>query len=137
MRYGAYVLLCAPLLLVSPAVLAADVQPDRSQWPAGSPAVTLSITLPDGRSQEITTHESGLAVVSSGGRQYGFRPTMYDDAGRKMTVTVFDLGTATEAERELASVDVTGGAVAAIVGKPAPPFKVKAWKIAMQEQLSR
>jgi len=137
MRYGAYVLICAPLLLVSPAVLAADVQPDRSQWPAGSPAVTLSITLPDGRSQEITTHESGLAVVSSGGRQYGFRPTMYDDAGKKMTVTLFDLGNATEPERELASVDVTGGAVASVVGKPAPPFKVKAWKAAMQERSTR
>lgn len=95
--------------------------------PPQGPAVSMSVTTPDGRAQELTTHESGLATLDVGGHHYGFRPTMYDDAGTKMTITIFDMGGPGQALHELAAVDVTGGG-AAVASKSTPVFKVKASK---------
>jgi len=92
-----------------------------------SPAVSLSITLPDGQTRQLTTQESGLATVTVDGRDYGFRPTMQDDLGTRMTVTIFDLGSKTEPVREIGTVDVRGGG-AAVAAKTTPPFKVQATK---------
>jgi hypothetical protein len=42
-----------------------------------APVVTRSVTLPDGRTQEVTAAESGPATVSlKDGTEYGFRPTI-------------------------------------------------------------
>jgi hypothetical protein len=100
----------------------------RAQMPATvSPPVTLSITLPDGSARTLTTHESGLATVTVNGRDYGFRPTMHDDAGMRMTVTIFDMGSQSDAVKEVGSVEVKGGGPAT-ASKTTPAFKVQARK---------
>jgi hypothetical protein len=48
---------------------------------AYAPVVTMSVTLPDGRTQEVSAAESGLATVNlKDGTEYGFRPTIQDSA---------------------------------------------------------
>ncbi len=95
--------------------------------PAGSPHVMLSVTLPDGKTQTLATHESGLATVDVGDKEYGFRPTMLDDEGARFIVTIFDMGGKTEALKEIGTVDVRGGA-SAVASKTTPAFKVQARK---------
>ncbi len=42
-----------------------------------APVVTMSVTLPDGRTRELTAAESGLATVQlQDGSEYGLRPTI-------------------------------------------------------------
>jgi hypothetical protein len=135
-RVNSIVGLCAAVLLAAPVTARAQSEPDRSQWPAGSPAVTMSVTTPDGRTQDLVTHESGLATVTVNGHQYGFRPTMRDDAGTRMTITVFDMGTSTAPVKEIASVDVTGGS-AAVATNSSPAFRVRASKGAAQDRMTR
>lgn len=105
---------------------AAAAQTDGS-IPAGSPHVALSITLPDGKTEALATHESGLATVVVGERKYGFRPTMLDDEGNRFVVTIFDMGSSTEAVKEIGTVDVRGGGPA-VAAKTTPAFKVQARK---------
>jgi hypothetical protein len=112
-------LLAGLFICVSAAAARAQASP--------SPVVTMSITLPDGQVKEMTTHESGLAVVTSGGHEYGFRPTMHDDQGTRMTITIFDMGNASEAVREIGIVDVKGGGPV-VATKTTPSFKVQARK---------
>lgn len=97
------------------------------QVPPEGPTVSMNIVGPGRHSEQLTTHESGLATLDVNGHQYGFRPTMYDDAGTKMTVTIFDMGGPGQAVRELAEVDVIGGN-AGVTSKSTPAFTVKAWK---------
>ena|SRR6478735_11940374 len=130
-------LLAGLVICVSPAAAQDHSSPNPAQSsstpaqsssaPAGSPVVTMSVTLPDGQVKELTTHESGLAVVTAGGHEYGFRPTMHDDQGTRMTVTVFDMGNSSEAVREIGMVDVRGGGPV-VVTKTTPAFKVQARK---------
>ena len=118
MRAKTFIALLAGLFLcVFPAAI-------QAQDPS-NPGVALSVTLPDGQIRQLTTHESGLATVIVGSREYGFRPTMHDDEGRQMTITIFDMGSRTEPVRELGTVDVKGGASAA-ASKTSPSFKVQA-----------
>ncbi len=45
-----------------------------------APIVTMSITLPDGQTRELTAPESGLAALTlKDGTEFGFRPTIQDD----------------------------------------------------------
>jgi len=97
------------------------------QVPPEGPTVSMNVVGPGGHSDELTTHESGLATLDVNGHQYGFRPTMYDDAGTKMTITIFDMGGPGQAVRELAEVNLTGGG-AGVTSKSSPAFTVKAWK---------
>ncbi len=92
-----------------------------------SPPVSLVVTLPDGSSKTLSTHESGLATVTVKGREYGFRPTMHDDAGMRMTVTIFDMGGPTEVVKEIGALDLKGGGPA-VASKTTPAFKVEARK---------
>ena len=87
----------------------------------------MSVTLPDGKTQELSAPEGGLATVKVGNREYGFRPTMHDDQGARITVTVFDMGSTTESEKELGTIDLKGGGTAAS-SKTTPAFKVTAHK---------
>ena len=99
--------------------------------PPEGPVVSMSVTPRGGTATELTTHESGLATLDVGGHQYGFRPTMHDDAGTSMTVTIFDMGGPGQAVHELAEVEVTGGGPA-VGSKTTPAFTLKAWKGARQ-----
>ncbi|MGE3955482.1 MAG: hypothetical protein AB7H96_02100 [Vicinamibacterales bacterium] len=94
-----------------------------------SPAVVLSVTLPDGQVKQLDTYESGLVTVTVSNREYGFRPTMHDDAGTRMTITVFDMGGNTEGVREVGSVEVKGGGPS-VSTRTSPAFKVQARKAA-------
>ena len=118
---NAIVLLTGLVVSVSPA-LASD-----QNTPSASPGVSLSITLPDGQTRQVSTHESGLATVTVAGHEYGFRPTMLDDLGTRMTITIFDLGSKTEPVREIGMIDVKGGG-APVASKTTPAFKVQATK---------
>lgn len=69
-------------------------------------------------------------MVTVGGREYGFRPTMHDDAGTRMTVTIFDMGGPTDAVKEVGAVELRGGGPA-VSSKTSPSFKVQARKGAM------
>ncbi len=98
----------------------------RAQSPL-NPTIAMSVTLPDGKTQEVSAPEGGLATVKVGDHDYGFRPTMYDEQGARITVTVFDMGSSSEAVRELGSVDLKGGA-APVASRTTPSFKVSAHK---------
>jgi hypothetical protein len=52
---------------------------------------------------------------------------MYDEQGARITVTVFDMGSTTEPEKELGTVDLKGGG-GAVLSKTTPAFKVSAHK---------
>ena len=99
----------------------------QSTIPPKGPAVSMSVAGPSGTVHDLTTHESGLATLDVNGHQYGFRPTMHDDAGARMTVTIFDMGEGAQPVRELAAVDVSGGGPA-VASKSSPAFRVKASK---------
>lgn len=48
---------------------------------AYAPVVTMSVTLPGGRTQDLTAPESGLATLQlKDGSEYGFRPTIQDSS---------------------------------------------------------
>jgi hypothetical protein len=91
---------------------------------AYAPVVHFSVTLPSGQTQSLSAPESGLARATAAGAEYAFRPTMIDDAGQDVVVTIFDLGNATTAVRELGSVEVRKGG-AAVTSKTTPAFKVQ------------
>ena len=99
----------------------------QSTIPPKGPTVSMSVAGPTGAMHDLTTHESGLATLDVNGHQYGFRPTMHDDVGARMTVTIFDMGEGSQPVRELAAVDVSGGGPA-VSSKSSPAFKIKAWK---------
>jgi len=95
-----------------------------------APIVTMSITLPDGRIQELTAPESGLATLTlKDGTAFGFRPTIQDDRPwSKVTVAVFKMPTATQATQLLGEVDVKTGATA-VPSKTTPIFKIAVTKV--------
>ena len=81
---------------------------------AYAPEVTMTITAPDGQTQDLTVLESSLGVFKlKTGTEYGFRPTMLDDKGSRVIVTIFDMN--------LSPVEL--GRVEAGVAKPAAPSK--------------
>ena len=120
-------ILLAGLFLCASAAFAtaADTPPARTV----TPTVTMSVTLPDGQVKSLTAPESGLATVTVGNREYGFRPTMHDDLGNRMTITIFDMGAATETVREVGTVDVKGGGPS-VSSKTTPAFRIQARKAA-------
>ena len=60
-----------------------------------APIVTMVVTMPDGRTQELTAAESGLATLTlKDGTEYEFRPTIQDSAPwNRIVVTVFKSAT--------------------------------------------
>ena len=64
---------------------------------AYAPIVTMVVTMPDGRTQELTAAESGLATLTlKDGTEYGFRPTIQDSAPwNRIVVTIFKSATPT------------------------------------------
>jgi len=92
--------------------------------------MTMSITLPDGQTRELTAPESGLATLTlKDGTEFGFRPTIQDDRPwSKITVAVFKMPTATHATQLLGEVDVKTGATA-VPSKTTPIFKVAVTKV--------
>jgi hypothetical protein len=90
-----------------------------------APVVTMSVGLPDGRTQELTAPESGLATVSlEDGTEYGFQPTIHDSMPwNRIVVTIFRMAATNSPTQILGEVELKRG------GPPAdsntnPSFRV-------------
>ena len=92
---------------------------------AYAPVVSMDVRTADGQDHTIAAHESGLATLKVNGQEYGFRPTMWDDKGTHVTVTIFRLGAD---EAEVGSVDLHAGK-AAVDAKTTPDFRVRLGKV--------
>lgn len=95
-----------------------------------APIVTMSVTLPDGRTQELTAAESGLATLSlKDGTEYGFRPTIQDNTPwNRIVVTIFRTATTNAPTQILGEVEVKRGGPA-VDSKTNPSFKVAVPKV--------
>jgi hypothetical protein len=87
--------------------------------------VTMNVTLPDGKSQELTAHESRVATVKlADGTEYGFRPTILDSSPwNRIVITIFKMPTSTESTKVVGETEVKRGA-AAVASKTTPAFKL-------------
>jgi hypothetical protein len=95
-----------------------------------APVVTMSVTLPDGRTQELTAPESGLATLQlKDGSEYGFRPTIQDSSPwNRIVVTIFRTATTSAPTTVVGEVEVKrGGPV--VESKTNPSFKVSVPKV--------
>jgi hypothetical protein len=90
---------------------------------APAPIVTMSVTLPDGRTQELTATESGLATLTlNDGSEYGFRPTIHDSSPwNRIVITIFRSATTTAPTTVLGDVEVRRGGPA-VRSKTNPSF---------------
>lgn len=97
---------------------------------AHAPLVTMSISLPEGRTQEFTVPEGGVATLKAAdGREYGFRPTIQDSKPwTRLTVTIFTMATAKEPTEVLGDLEITTGAPA-VATKTTPTFRVSVPKV--------
>ena len=92
---------------------------------AYAPIVTMVVTMPDGRTQELTAAESGLATLTlKDGTEYGFRPTIQDSAPwNRIVVTIFRSATTSAPTAVLGEIEVRRGGPA-LDSKTNPSFKV-------------
>ena len=92
---------------------------------AYAPIVTIAVTMPDGRTQELTAVESGLATLTlKDGTEYGFRPTIQDSAPwNRIVVTIFRTATTSAPTTVLGEIEVRRGGPA-VDSKTNPSFKV-------------
>ena len=97
---------------------------------AHAPMVTMSVTLPDGRTHELTAPESGGATGSvTDGTEYGFRPTIQDSTpSNRIVVTILGTATTNTPTQILGEVELTRGGPA--VDSPTnPSFRVAVPKV--------
>jgi len=90
-----------------------------------NPRVTMTVTLPDGKTSQVVAAESALGEVTLGdGTVIGVRPTILDSKPwSHVVVTFFKMPTNSHSTEELGSVEVrTGGA--AVQAKTTPALKV-------------
>ena len=97
---------------------------------AYAPVVTMSVTLPDGRTQELTAPESGLATLQlKDGTVYALRPTIQDSSPwNRIVVTVFRTATTSAPTTVLGEVEVKRGG-SAVESKTNRPFKLSVPKV--------
>ena len=95
-----------------------------------APVVTMSVTLPDGRTRELTAAESGLATVQlQEGTEYGLRPTIQDSSPwNRIVITIFKMATASAPTTVLGEIELKR-AGAAVESKTNPSFKVSVPKV--------
>jgi hypothetical protein len=92
---------------------------------SSAPVVTMSVTLPDGRTQELTAPESGFATVSfKDGTEYAFRPTIQDSMPlNRIVVTIFRMATTNAPTQTLGEVEIKRGG-SAVESRTNPSFKL-------------
>jgi hypothetical protein len=102
---------------------------------AYAPVVTMSVTLPDGRMQELSAPESGLGTVSlEDGTTYGFQPTIQDSMPwNRIVVTIFRIATTTSPTQIVGTVELERGGPAAD-SKTTPSFRVAILKVSLPTQ---
>jgi hypothetical protein len=95
-----------------------------------APVVTMSVTLPDGRTQELTAPESGLATLQlKDGSESGFRPTIQDSSPwNRIVVTIFRTATTSAPTTVVGEVEVKRGRPV-VESKTNPSFKVSVPKV--------
>ena len=95
-----------------------------------APIVTMSVTMSDGRTQELTAPESGLATLTmKDGTEYGFRPTIQDSSPwNRIVVTIFKSATTSAPTTVLGEIEVRRGGPA-VDSKTNPSFKVSVPKV--------
>jgi hypothetical protein len=93
------------------------------------PVVTMMVTVPDGQTRKIAVAESDLRTMPVNGRDYALRPTMMDDKGSRVVITLFDMGGASGPTRELGAVEVLDGGPL-VTMKTDPAFKVRVTNVA-------
>src|SRR5687768_15724480 len=104
---------------------------------AHAPVVTMSVTLPDGRTQELTAAESGLATLTlKDGTEYGFRPTIQDSSPwNRIVVTIFKMATASAPTQTVGEVELQrSGPV--VESKTSPSFRISVPKVTAPESPS-
>ena len=92
---------------------------------ADAPVVTMSVTMLDGRTQELTAAESGLATLTlKDGTEYGFRPTIQDSSPwNRIVVTIFRSAAANAPTTVLGEIELRRGGPA-VDSNTNPSFKV-------------
>jgi len=97
---------------------------------AHAPVVTMSVTLPDGRTRELTAAESGLATLTlEDGTAYGFRPTIQDSSPwTRIFVTIFKSAASSSPATVLGEMELRRGGPA-MDSKTNPSFKVSVTKV--------
>jgi hypothetical protein len=89
-----------------------------------APIVTMSVTMSDGRTQELTAPESGLATLTlKDGTEYGFRPTIQGSSPwNRIVVTIFRSATTSAPTTVLGEIEVQRGGPA-VDSKTNPSFQ--------------
>ena len=95
-----------------------------------APIVTMVVTMPDGRTRELTAAESALATLTlNDGTEYAFRPTIQDSAPwNRIVVTVFKSATTSAPTTVLGEIELRRGGPA-MDSKTNPSFKVSVPKV--------
>ena len=84
-----------------------------------SPTVTMTITAPDGTTQDVVARDSSVGTLKlKDGTEYQFRPTVRDEPFTKATIAIFKSDST-----PLGEVQVTKGANA-VASKTTPSFKI-------------
>ena len=84
-----------------------------------SPTVTMTVTAPDGSTQDVSARDSSVGTMKlKDGSEYQFRPTVIDEPFSKVTVAIFKADSTLVGE-----VQATKGA-AAVTSKTTPAFKI-------------
>jgi hypothetical protein len=112
-------LLVAIALLAVPAVASAQTY---------SPTITMTITAPDGTTQDVVARESSIGMLKlKDGSEYQFRPTVHDEPFSKVTIAIFKSDST-----PLGEVQATKGA-AAVTSKTTPSFKIAVKSIELKK----
>ncbi len=94
-----------------------------------APTVTMSVTTPDGKTQELPVRESEVGVLKVGNTEYKFRPTILDaKPWNQVVVTIFKGATAQAPDQVLGEVELKTGAPA-VASKTSPVFKIAVTKV--------
>ena len=115
--------LLAASTLLPAASAAAATRPD-------APVVTMKVTLPDGRTEEVTAGDSEVATIAlKDGVEYQFRPTVQDSSPwTRIVVAIFRAATTTAPTQIVGEVEVKSGGPA-VDSKTTPAFKIAVPKV--------
>jgi hypothetical protein len=93
-----------------------------------SPTVTMTITAPDGTTQDVMARDSNVGTMKlKDGSEYQFRPTVIDEPFSKVTIAIFKSDSTAVGE-----VQATKGAPA-VTSKTTPSFKIAVKSIELKK----
>jgi hypothetical protein len=108
--------------------LALSIAATASSAQTYSPTVTISVTAPDGQTQDIAARDSSVATLKTkDGTEYQFRPTVIDEPFSKVTIAIFKADST-----PIGEVQVVKGKPA-VDSKTTPAFKVAVKSIELKK----